>query len=95
MKQETQNSTLKRFSLAILEKISASHEMLEILLKNEVLTWLIMNLNTLDTDEEYNHFFANYSTAFLLNSVIYLHENQGNFKDFVPGGAEFVIFNFF
>lgn len=92
MKEEPQNSTLKRFALAILEKNSASNEMLEVLLKNEVLTWFIMNLNNSDTNEEYSAFFANYSTAFLLNSVVFLHNNEGNFKEFVPGGAEFVSF---
>jgi len=42
MKEEAQNSTLKRFGLAIIEKMSVSNEMLEILLKNEVLAWVIL-----------------------------------------------------
>jgi hypothetical protein len=69
--------------------------MLEILLKNEVLAWVILTLNTLDSNEDFNAFIANYSTAFLLNSLVFLHNNSKNLKDFIPGGSEFVIFHIF
>lgn len=95
MKEEIQNTTLKRFCLAILEKSSVSHEVLEILIQNEVLTWLLVSLNTVDSSEESSPFLANYATAFLLNCTTFLMSNARNLKDLIPGGSEFVrIFEF-
>lgn len=94
MKQEKTSTTLKRFSLSLLEKFSVYPELISILLQNEVLSWAIIVLSSFD-NEEFDIFMINYTTALFLNFLLHLTGgkiDEANLKEIVPGGAEFVSF---
>lgn len=82
---------MKRFSLSIVEKCSVIPHLTEILIKNEILNWIIIFLSALNKDDS-NSFMVNCTTTLLFNLVFYLTNvlNETNFKELIPGGSEFV-----
>ena len=81
--------------MSILEKCSVFSELLDFLIKNEAISWVILALNSIDS-EEIDHFIINYTTAFLLNILIHLSKEKHEiYKETIPGGAEFVDFHVF